>query len=198
VPDEPVERRRIGPVGLERDDRKAVPFDQPPGDRGPCAIIFVRAVTCLAEEDDPGVGIAVEMGREARIVYVGQRLGRIGDHFRNASSHQPLAGLVSETMLADQRHEAHRAKIFMLEAPILTLGRLDQVLDRPRIPQRHDDPAADLQLVDQHLRHMAAAGRGDDRVERRLGGAAARAVALEAAQARHAARWRPPPVRSGR
>ena len=79
VADVAVDAGGVGPVGLDRDDREAVPLDQPPRDRRAGAVEFGRAVAGLAEQDDPRVGEAVEGLGEGGIVDVRQRLGGRGD-----------------------------------------------------------------------------------------------------------------------
>src|SRR5436190_275538 len=82
-------------------------------------------------------------------------------------------------MLADQRHEPHAAQILELKCAVFPLRALDQNLDGTWIADRHDDPAAGLQLVDEYLRDVASAGCRDDSIERRFVRASAGPVAVD-------------------
>ena len=82
-------------------------------------------------------------------------------------------------MGANQRHEPHRAQILALDGAVGSPRDLDQILDRSRIAKRHHQPPARLQLREQLMRHMASAGSGQDRIERRFLGKAERSVALD-------------------
>ena len=63
-----VDARRIGPIGLDRDDGEAVLLDQAPRDRGAGAIEFRGAVGRLAEEHHLGIGEAIEHRAERFIL----------------------------------------------------------------------------------------------------------------------------------
>ena len=85
VPDIAVDTRRIGPVGLDRDDGEAVLLDQSTGDRRSGPVELGRAVGRLAEEYDIGIAEAVEEGakllrslrRRQRFKMRPQRLGQL-------------------------------------------------------------------------------------------------------------------------
>src|SRR3954452_6689222 len=83
------------------------------------------------------------------------------------------------SLLPNQRHEAHAAQILLDELAIGTLGHLDQLLHPARLADRHDDAPAVGELLDPRLGHVAAAGGGDDRIERSLVETALRPVALD-------------------
>src|SRR5690349_16335043 len=76
----------VRPVGLDRDDGEAVTLDQATADGRAGAIKFGGAVARLAEQDQAGVGEALEQIGEGGIVDVGQRLGSRGDEVRNGFS----------------------------------------------------------------------------------------------------------------
>ena len=71
-----VKHRRIGPIGLHRDDIEAMPLDQPTGDGGARPVEFRCAVGGLAEHHEPGVAEPVEIGAKVRLFGRGQMLTR--------------------------------------------------------------------------------------------------------------------------
>src|SRR5437762_13360769 len=83
------------------------------------------------------------------------------------------------TLLADQRDEAHAAKIFLDQLAVRPLGDLDQLLHPAGIADGHDDAPAVGELLDPRLGHMAPTGGGENGVERRMFGAAPGPVALD-------------------
>src|SRR5687768_17419452 len=84
---------------------------------------------------------------------------------------------ILEPFLADQRDEADAAEVLPFGASAGELGHLDQLLRPGLAADRHDQPPALDQLVDQRLGYMTAARRRQYRVERRVVRAAAGAVA---------------------
>ena len=77
-----VDRQRIGPVGLDRDDAEAVLFYQAPGDRGARAIELRRTVARLAEQHDAAVGEAVECIDEPLVLRLRQPARGLPDQLR--------------------------------------------------------------------------------------------------------------------
>ena len=82
-----VDARRVGPIGLDRDDREAVPLDQAARDRRAGAIEFGGAVGRFAEQHHLGVGEAVEESAEI--------LGALGRGHRLAKALDGLRGFMS-------------------------------------------------------------------------------------------------------
>jgi hypothetical protein len=60
MPHIPVERCRIRPISLDRDNREAVLLYQMPRDCRPRAVELGRAMARLAQENDASIGKAVE------------------------------------------------------------------------------------------------------------------------------------------
>ena len=148
---------------------------------------------------------------KARLVKLGQRLGR-GRGSPGPEDQPPSRS--AQPCCADQRHEADRARDpprSKSSSPVA--GDLDQVLDRVRLADRHDQHAADRELPLQRLGHMAAARRArgsrrtapppagrPSRRPRRSGHCHSRAAPSAprpARRARHGARSRSPRRRSG-
>lgn len=72
-----VDGRRIGPVSLDCDDREPLLLDQAPRNRIAGAVEFGGAVAGLAEQNDAGIGEAVDEFGEGRIVDTGQQFGML-------------------------------------------------------------------------------------------------------------------------
>ena len=68
----------LRPIRLDRDDREAVLFDQPPRDRRPRAVKLRRAMRRFSEQDDATIGEAIERRPEIGVVEGRQSLGRLG------------------------------------------------------------------------------------------------------------------------
>ena len=99
----------------------------------------------------------------ARLLHANQLRIRINS--RHPSS--PMSG----TKRTSPRSTARR--------PVGPLGHLNELLDPAGIADRHDQPSAWRELLDERLRDVASARRGEDGVEWRFVRAAARAVALD-------------------
>src|SRR3954447_23151326 len=82
VPDISVDRRAVGPIAFDRDDVETVAFDQPFRNSGAGEVEFARPMASFAEADDAGIPETVEHRSECRIIDIGQRLGGVGDQFR--------------------------------------------------------------------------------------------------------------------
>ena len=146
-------RRRVGPVGLDRDDREAVPLDQPPRDRGAGAVNSDVPWLASPSRTTRASAKRSNMRRERRIVDLGQRLGGVGDQLGQRPRPAPRAG-VGLAMRADQRHEAHRAEILAARiVPSLVRGHLDQrSATAAGSPTGITSRPPGLQLVEQRLR----------------------------------------------
>ena len=71
-----VDPRGVGPISLDRDDRKPLMLDQAARDRRPRTVEFRRAVGRFAKQHDARVGEAIEAGAELfSAIRIGQRLG---------------------------------------------------------------------------------------------------------------------------
>src|SRR5262249_41911154 len=167
-----VDGERVGPIGLDGDEAEAVPLDQPAGDGGASAVEFRRAVARLAEQHQPAVGIAVELGGEFRIVETWQRLGGGTEELRQAGgwpARWRLARLVvGPALLADQRHETNFLELLAMKGTGAGPRQPDQGLHAPGLADRHHQPAADRELLAQGVGNARSAGSGDDGIERRL------------------------------
>ena len=64
---------RVGPVRLDRHNRKSMIFDQLPGDGRPCAVELGSTMRCFTEEHHLRVAIAVKKLAEIRLAF---RLGK--------------------------------------------------------------------------------------------------------------------------
>ena len=103
-----IDARRIGPIGFDGDDGKAVLLDQALRDGGTGAVEFRSAVRGLAQEHDFGVGKAVEQGAEGLFIG-GRRQKQLLVRFDPRPD--PLAGqLIAEFVvyLSNREHTAIR------------------------------------------------------------------------------------------
>jgi hypothetical protein len=111
--------------------------DQHLGDARARVIELCRTVCCFAEQDDTAVGEA--LGESGKLVEIAERLGRVGDDMAQicADDLGVLGGdeqavrvarrgrvdlgrrlrrlRCAPAFLADQRHEGHRAMVFLFE-----------------------------------------------------------------------------------
>ena len=87
-----------------------------------------------------------------------------------------LPPVLGPAVFADQRHELDGAEILLVEIDMLRPRDLQELLLALALPDRNDQPAADLELLLQRLRHGRPAGGDQDRVERRGFRPAERAV----------------------
>src|SRR5712672_4267360 len=81
-----VHRRCIRPVRLHRDDSKAVLLDQSAADCRARAIEFRGTVAGLTEQHNPEIRKAVEQASKSGIGGIGQWLGSLCNHLRQALS----------------------------------------------------------------------------------------------------------------
>ena len=76
-----VDPPRVGPIGHDGDDCKAMMFDQPPGDRGAGVVEFGRAVRGFAQQHDAGITETIEDCAECvRLFGRRQDLGMVAQH----------------------------------------------------------------------------------------------------------------------
>src|SRR4051812_6896453 len=116
-----IDRRGIGPIRLDRNDRETVLLDEPAGDRRACPVELRRSMTCFAKQNDAPVGEPIEQLAEGLIVEIRKRLGRHGDHIGQTGGMRML-GLTTgfselaafgPALLADQRDEPYAAEILL-------------------------------------------------------------------------------------
>ena len=169
------------------------------GDGGAGVVELGRAMGRFAEQHHAAFGEA--LGQARQLVEIAERLGRLGDEMAELGAdglgalrrhQQPggeagafgvdlglflrLAGL-DPAFGADQRHEGDGAVVLLLELVLADAADQQQSLMHVAADRDHQS-AADGQLPLQGLGHFRAAGRDQDRVERRLVGQALGAVAV--------------------
>ena len=183
--DPAVHRRRVRPVRLDRHQVEAARLDQRLRDLGAHPVELGGAVARLADQHEPRVADPLE--QRAEIVPLdrveAQRLlaHEMGDARRTARRARgaPVPRLLRlPALCADQRHEADVAEVLAREAAVGLARHAHELLELAPLADRHHEPPAGRELVEQRRGHARPAGRHHDRVVGRVLGPAERAVAV--------------------
>jgi len=159
-------------------------FDQVPRDCGAGAIEFGSAMAGFAEQHDLAAGKTVEHAAEAGVIEAGQWLGRFGDQLRQSLVPRRTRLMARRRVpspiewVTDQRNEADRAKMLLLERGLRAARQLHQFLRLIGMADRDHQPAADLELCLQRWRDLRSSSGDKDGVEFAAAGPALRSVTV--------------------
>ncbi len=176
-----VDPRRVGPVGLHRHHVEALALDQLAGDAGAEAIELRGAVGGLAEQHQAARADALEERREVDPLEVVDRFRGLGEQPRDRAVRAGPGGRAEKrgpgggrarpgrrrpvrgpSSLPYQRHEAHGAELPAVKTAVGQALDPHQRLAEEVLADRHDQAAADRELLEQRRWHPRAAGGHHD------------------------------------